>query len=141
MVGIPEVKAVDEAISSGPKLWNLWKKFRQTDVVERLTKENELLKVQLDVKAQFERRKAGMTRRQEDDNMYRDDEGRYYCGLCADVDSKFVGLTNQSADGGSYYCRIHQHHFETEEYRNRRRERRQNYPLPSRFGRMGRRFY
>ena len=133
MLGIPEVvgkKAVDEAVISGPKLWRKW---RRTDVAEALTKqvevlkkENESLREQLNPKRQFEQQKTGMERRLEDGSMYRDADGRHFCGLCADVEMLWVALEPQ--EEGSYYCAIHKHTFETLERKVRRKEN--SRPLP-----------
>lgn len=100
----------EEGADTLRKLWT-W----HTDVV----KENKTLKERLDVRAEFERRKAELVSRQEDDNLYRDANGRYHCPICLNADSKFVPVLNHFE--GSYYCVIHQQVFETEERRLRSR--------------------
>jgi len=95
------------------KLWS-W----HTDVV----KENKALKERLDTRAEFDRKKAELYGRQEDDNLYRDKDGKYYCPLCLHSDSKFVPVLNYGE--GSYYCALHKQVFETEERRLRKTEER-----------------
>jgi hypothetical protein len=118
--GAVEKTAIDSAIGLARKLWS-W----HTDVVKEnkaLKEENTALKQGADVKAEFERKKAALTGRQEDDNLYRDADGKYYCPLCLHSDSKFVPVTNYGE--GSYYCSLHKQVFETEERRLRRQETR-----------------
>jgi hypothetical protein len=67
----------------------------------------------LDEKAAFERKKAVLVSRQEDDNLYRDANGRYFCPCCLDSDSKFVPVLNYGE--GSFYCALHKQVFEAEE--------------------------
>ena len=109
-----EKKALDSAFDLVRKIWS-W----HTDVV----KENKALKERLDVKAEFERRKSGMVSRQEDDNLYKDADGKYYCPTCIESDSKFVSVVNHFE--GSYYCTLHKQVFSTEERRIRERNRQQ----------------
>ena len=112
--GVVEKKALDSAFAVLRKLWS-W----HTDPI----KENKELKARLNVKEAFERKKAELVSRQEDDNLYKDAAGRYYCPLCIEYDSKFVSVVNQFE--GSYYCVLHKQVFETEERRLRNRNRRQ----------------
>jgi hypothetical protein len=105
-----EKKALDSVIDAVRKLWS-W----HTDVV----KENKALKERLDTKAEFERKKAALKSRQEDDNLYRDANGTLYCPLCLNADSKFIPVVHHFE--GSYYCSLHKQVFETEERRTRKR--------------------
>jgi hypothetical protein len=75
----------------------------------------------------FERLKAELWSRSEDDGMYwkKDRCGGPYCPLCLDSDHKLISLTHGNRDG-AFYCRIHDHHFETEERRTRDRMATQN---------------
>ncbi len=116
-----EKKGLDWAIEVVRKLWS-W----HTDVVKEnkaLKEENKTLWERLDAKAEFERKKAELVSRQEDDNLYKDKNGRYYCHLCLDADSKFVAVLNH--DEGSYFCALHNQVFETAERRLRSRNRQQ----------------
>jgi hypothetical protein len=86
-----------------------------------LKKENEGLKAQLDKKAEFERRKAELICYPEDDCLYqnKDGTGPYYCPLCLGADGKFIPVTHGTP--GTYYCKLHDHYFETKQYRERPR--------------------
>ena len=124
--GAVEKKAVDSVFNFLPKLWN---KFRRTDridaqatQIEQLHKELKVLTDKLDLKAEFERKKAALVRRQEDDNMYVDEYGSHHCPACLDADSKFVGLSNYG--DGSYFCVVHKQVFQTEERRHRKEQAR-----------------
>jgi len=78
--------------------------------------------------------------RTEDDNMYwsKDAKGGPYCPLCLHDNQKLIPMT-QGGREGDFYCRLHDHHFETQERRERDRQARQNRAQPSRpgYGRHG----
>jgi hypothetical protein len=119
--GTVEKTALDSFVAVVRKLWS-W----HTDVVkENKSRKEEIavLKERLDVKAEFERRKAELTSKQEDDNLYCDANGTYYCPYCLNADSKFVPVVNHFE--GSYFCSLHKQVFETEARRVRDRNRQQ----------------
>ena len=68
----------------------------------------------------FERLMSELVCRPEDDSMYwrKDGSGGPYCPLCLHENKKLIPLTH-GANEGSYYCRLHDHFFETQESRNR----------------------
>ena len=109
--GAVEKEAVGWLFSNFRKLWS-W----HTDVV----KENKRLKNQLDEKLEFQRQVAEMTTRQEDDNLYRSKDGRYFCPICIHKNKEIVPVVNHFE--GSYFCVIHKHVFETEARRLGRAE-------------------
>jgi uncharacterized Zn finger protein (UPF0148 family) len=63
----------------------------------------------------------------EDDSMYwkKDRSGGPYCPLCLHENEKLIPLTHGNREG-SFYCRIHDHFFETHELRSNEREASQN---------------
>jgi hypothetical protein len=76
----------------------------------------------------FEKMMSEVECRPEDDNMYWNKDvrkGGPYCPLCLHANNKLIPLTNGSRQG-AFYCRIHDHYFETEELREREREARRN---------------
>ena len=91
-------------------------------------------------KLAFEKLMSELVYRSEDDHMYweKDGSGGPYCPLCLHGDEKLMPLTHGNRDG-CFYCRIHDHHFETDDLRQRERQAIQNRAQggrrPSRFGR------
>lgn len=76
----------------------------------------------------FEKMMSEVECRAQDDNMYWNKDPRKggpYCPLCLHANSKLIPLTNGNRQG-SFYCRIHDHHFETEDLRQREREAARN---------------
>ena len=119
-----EKEAVGWLFSSVRKLWS-W----HTDVVaenKALKAKVETVTSQLDKKLDFERKKAGLIHRQEDDNIYRAPDGTLYCPLCLHQNELFIPLTNHFE--GSYCCKIHNVVFETEARRLRGRQNAQSMP-------------
>ena len=90
-------------------------------------------------KIAFARLMSELQCRPEDDHMYwkKDGSGGPYCPLCLHEKEKLIPLTH--AREGAFYCRIHEHFFETAELRQRDRQARQDRanagPPPSRFSR------
>lgn len=90
-------------------------------------------------KSAFEKLMSELECRPEDDSMYwkKDGRGGPYCPLCLHHNKTLGPLTHGNRDG-SFYCRIHDHYFETNELRQREREaarnRAQARRRPSRFG-------
>ena len=74
-------------------------------------------------KLAFEKLMSELECRPADDSMYwkKDGSGGPYCPLCLHGDQKLMPLTHGNRDG-SFYCRIHEHFFETEELRQRSRQ-------------------
>jgi hypothetical protein len=75
----------------------------------------------------FEKELAELVCRPEDDHMYskKDGSGGPYCPLCIHADKRLIPLIHGFE--GSFYCRLHEQFFETQE----RRTRRSNYvPRP-----------
>ena len=90
---------------------------------EALKAQVEILKAQVDDKAEFKRQRAELECRPEDDNIYwaKDGSGAAFCPLCICGSEKlFTPLTHGTSEG-SYYCRLHEHYFETRDLRERRR--------------------
>ncbi|SRR5712692_1394573 len=80
----------------------------------------------------FEKLMSEVECRPEDDNMYWNKDPRKggpYCPLCLHADKKLIPLTNGNREG-AFYCRIHDHFFETEELRMREREAARNRAQP-----------
>lgn len=71
-------------------------------------------------KLAFELLMSTLVCRPEDDNMYwkKDGSGGPYCPLCLHNNEKLIPLTHGTSRG-SYYCRLHEHTFETQERRDR----------------------
>ena len=87
-----------------------------------LKKENQALKAQLDEKAAFERKLNELICRPQDDSIYfsRDGSGAAFCPLCINGSERLFTPLTHGINKGSYYCRLHEHYFDTEELRNRR---------------------
>lgn len=70
----------------------------------------------------FEYLMSGLVCFPEDDSIYqnKDGSGAYYCPLCLHGNKELMPLTH-GLSRGSYYCRLHDHFFETHELRERRR--------------------
>jgi hypothetical protein len=95
-------------------------------------------------KLAFQKMMSEIECRPEDENMYwrKDGKGGPYCPLCLHDNEKLIPMTHGRE--GAFYCRLHDHYFETQELRAREREARRNRAHagrgPSRFGphsRMG----
>lgn len=71
-------------------------------------------------KLAFEKLMGELVCHPENDNMYWkiDGSGGPYCPLCLHSDQKLIPLTHGFE--GSYYCRLHDHFFKTQECRIRR---------------------
>jgi hypothetical protein len=78
-------------------------------------------------KIAFEKLVSELDCRPADDHMYwkKNGSGGPYCPLCLHGDEKLMPLTHGNRDG-CFYCRIHNHNFETEELRERDRQAIQN---------------
>lgn len=109
---IVEKKAA-ESVWSAVKGWLNRNKELQRKV-EALTAE---LAEERSGKIAFERLMEQLECRPVDDNLYwkKDGTGGPYCPLCLHDQRKLIPLTH-AAEGG-FYCRLHDHHFETEERR------------------------
>lgn len=115
-------KKVADGVFESAKKW-LTPNSEMKKEVEALKAENEALKAQLDAKEEFKRELAKLECRPEDDNIYwaKDGSGAAFCPLCISGPEKlFTPLTHGMREG-SYYCRLHEHYFETRERRERRR--------------------
>ena len=97
-----------------------WFKRRKDD-----EKQIESLKAQLaeekSGRLAFERKLAEFECHPEDDNIYwkKDGSGLGICPLCINGPEKLFTPLTHGANEGSYYCRLHDHFFETQECRNR----------------------
>lgn len=86
----------------------------------------------------FEKLMSELECRPEDDNIYwkKDGSGGPYCPICLLQNQKLGPLTHGRE--GAFYCRVHDHFFETKELRERDRQavrnRAQAARRPSRFG-------
>jgi hypothetical protein len=96
-----------------------------------LKKQVEILQTQLaeerSGRLAFEKMMSEVECRSEDDNMYWNKDPRKggpYCPLCLHANNKLIPLTNGNRQG-AYYCRIYDHFFETEDLRQRERNRAQ----------------
>jgi hypothetical protein len=71
-------------------------------------------------KLAFEKLMGELVCRPEDDHMYWKTDGSAgpYCPLCLHGGGKLMPLTHGNREG-SFYCRIHEHFFQTEELRQR----------------------
>lgn len=87
----------------------------------------------------FERLVSTLVCRHENDGMYwkKGTADGPYCPLCLNSDQKLVPLTHGNREG-CFYCRIHDHHFETAELRQRERVAAQNRAWAGRPPRVGR---
>jgi hypothetical protein len=116
VTGIVEKKATDS-------LWEFVHKLfiRRAD----LKRENLLLKLQLDEKLAFERKLTELDCHPEDDSIYwkKDGSGAGFCPLCISGPEKLFTPLTHGASKGSFYCRLHDHVFETEVLRERRSNR------------------
>jgi hypothetical protein len=117
---IVEKKATESLWSAILGWWNRNKE---------LQKQVEALKAQLaeerSGRIAFDRLMEQLECRPCDDNLYwkKDGTGGPYCPLCLHDQRKSIPLTH--AAEGSFYCRLHDHYFETEERRERVRSARQ----------------
>jgi hypothetical protein len=113
--GVVEKKFFESLFDSVRKRWN-----RYSD----LERKNAALEAQLaeiqSGKLAFERKVAELDCRPEDDGIYWTKDGRALCSLCLESDQKFIQLTHGAREG-TYYCKLHEHHFETAASRHRRR--------------------
>jgi len=78
----------------------------------------------------FEKLMSELECRPNDDNMYwkKDASGGPYCPLCLHGNRKLIPMTHGRE--GTFYCRIHDHYFETEEHRECEREAARNRAQP-----------
>jgi hypothetical protein len=82
----------------------------------------------------FEKLMSEIVCRPQDDSMYwkKDGSGGPYCPLCLHEKQKLIPLTHGRE--GAFYCRLHDHFFETEDLRMRDRERARHQPRGPSYG-------
>lgn len=133
ITGLVEKKAAES-------VWAYIRRFftRDRDQKERIKFLEAELAESRSGKLAFEKLVGDLTCRPDDDSMYwkKDGSGGPYCPLCLHQNKQLIPLTH--AREGAFYCRIHDHHFETDERRQRDRQAVQDRAnaqrRPSRFG-------
>jgi hypothetical protein len=112
--GIVEEKAVESAWALVRGWWN-----RNRDLKMRVEALEAQLAAERSPKLELDRLLCELVCHSDDDNMYwKKDGSGPYCPLCLCDKSKLIPLTHGTGEG-SYYCRLHEHYFETQERRER----------------------
>ena len=112
--GMAEKKVVESAWDFVRGLWN-----RHRDLKKQVAALEAQLADERSGKLELDRLLNELVCRPEDDNMYwKKDGSGPYCPLCLHDKSKLIPLTHGTGEG-AYYCRLHDHFFETQERRER----------------------